>query len=161
MDRRRIAALAIAAAGVLLATWLLWPSKPADDEAQIRQVVASMAQKTAERDVSGIVEHVSERYRGEGGDKRELKRYLLGYLLRSEVVTALPANVKLEGPIEGGKAKISFAVLLARTPARKIEDLRPEELVGAHRIDAELEKEDGHWRALTATRRPASPQDWL
>jgi len=89
----------------------------ADDEALIRQAIAGMAAKAGERDVNGILEHVSERYRGEGGDKRELKRYLLGYLLRSEVVTALPANVQLQGPSRAARPRFSFVVLLARKPA--------------------------------------------
>ncbi|HEY3449641.1 MAG TPA: hypothetical protein VGK67_25025 [Myxococcales bacterium] len=161
MDRRRIAAIATAAAGVLLAAWLLWPKKPDDDKALIRAAITRMAEKAAERDVNGILENVSERYQGEGGDKRELKRYLLGYLLRSEVVTALPANVQFAAPVENGKAKVSFVVLLARKPATKVEDLRTEELVGSHRIEAEMEKEDGVWRAVDANRRDASPQDWL
>ena len=161
MDRRRVAASAIAAAGLVLAAWLLWPKKPADDEALIRQAITRMAQEAAERDVNGILAHVSERYAGEGGDKRELKRYLLGYLLRSEVVTALTANVQLAEPVAGGKAKVSFVVLLARKPAQKVEDLRTEELIGSHHIEAQMEKEDGVWRAVDATRRDASPQDWL
>jgi len=161
MDNRRIAAVAVAALGLALAAWLLWPKKPADDEALIRQAIDRMAQKAGERDVGGILEHVSARYVGEGGAKRELRRYLLGYLLRSEVVAALPANVQLTEPPQDGKAKVSFVVLLARTPASKAEDLRAEELVGSHRIEAAMEKEDGVWRAVGARRSPASPQDWL
>jgi len=159
---RRIATIGAAAVAVLLAAWLLWPRRPLDDEAQIRRMIARTAEQAAQKDVSGIVEAVSERYRGEGGDKRELKRYLLGYLMRSEVVAAIPANVQLVQPVADGKAKVSLVVLLARTPAKKVEDLRQEELIGAHRIEADLEKEDGtEWRAVTATRRQASPEDWL
>lgn len=161
MDNRRVAALAIAALGAALALWILWPKKPADDQALIAQAVAEMAQKAGERDVGGILERVSERYVGEGGNKRELKGYLLGYLLRSEVVTALPANLQFSEPPRDGKAKVAFVVLLARKPAQKAEDLRDEELVGSHRIEAGVEKEDGVWRVVTATRRDAGPQDWL
>jgi hypothetical protein len=159
---RRIAVAAAVAVAVLLAAWRLWPRRPLDDEAQIRQVVARVAEQAAQKNVSGIVEAVSERYRGDGGDKQELKRYLLGYLMRSEAVAAIPANVQLVEPIAGGKARVSFVVLLARTPAKKVEDLRQEELVGAHRIEADLEKEGGtDWRAVSATWRQAAPADWL
>ena len=159
---RRLAAITVLVLGVLFAAWRLWPRKQEGDEAQIRRMVALMAQKAGERDVNGVLEHVSESYQGEGGDKRELKRYLLGYLLSSGAVAVIPANLQLEGPIEAGKARISLVALLSRTPADKTESLHPDQLVGAHRIDAELQKEGGaEWRVATATRRPASPEDWL
>ncbi|MGC4117938.1 MAG: hypothetical protein QM765_26000 [Myxococcales bacterium] len=161
MDTRRVAAIAVVGLGALLALFLLWPKQPADDQALIGRAITDMAKKAAERDVNGILEHVSERYAGEGGDKRELKRYLLGYLMRSEVVTALPANLQFLSEPKDGKARIRLVVLLARKPAQKVEDLRTEELIGSHRIEADMEKEDGVWRAVNATRRDASPKDWL
>jgi len=160
MSIQRIAAIGVAVLGVLLAAWLLWPKKPLDDEALIRAAIAEMAEQAGERNVSGIVEHVSESYQGEAGNKRDLKAYLLGYLMQSGAVAAVPArvDVKLEG---AQAAQVSLVVLLARTPAKKAEEIGPEQLVGTHRIEARFAKEAGVWKVVDATRRDATPGDLL
>ena len=160
MSTRRIAAIALAVAGLALAAWLLWPRKPLDDEALIREAVAQMAERAGARDVAGVVEHVSDSYRGEAGDKRELKGYLLGYLMQSGAVAVLVPrlDVKLEGPTA---ASASLVVLLARTPAKKAEDVSPDQLAGTHRVEARFAKENGVWRVVDATRRDATAADLL
>jgi hypothetical protein len=153
-------AIAVGLVCLLLAAWLLWPKKPLDDEAMIREAIARMCEQAGKKDVGGIVEHVSDSYHGEAGDKRELKSYLLGYLLRSGMVAAVPARVEVQ--VKGERAQVVVVVLLARTPAKKAEEVGPDQLMGSHRIEAEFVKEaPGIWRALNATRRDAAPQDLL
>ncbi|HCF57623.1 MAG TPA: hypothetical protein DFS52_06470 [Myxococcales bacterium] len=156
---RRILAVVVVFSGLALAIWLLWPRGPEDDEALIRGVIADVAAKASQKDIGGVGEHVSESYRGEGGSKQELKRYLLGYTMRSDWVAVLPAKVEVDLAPEAKSAKVSMVVLLARTPAEKAEDLRADEVAGSHRIDAELAKEDGDWRVTTARRRDAAVSD--
>ncbi|MBI5549808.1 MAG: hypothetical protein HY901_38470 [Deltaproteobacteria bacterium] len=157
---RRIAALAVVALGMGVAAWLLWPREPADDEQQIRAVIAKMAESAEKKDLSGILDHVSDGYRGEGGDKNGLKAYLLGYLLRSQIVTALPTEIDFSEPVQGGRAKVSLVVLLARIPAKKVDDIRPDQLIGTHHLEAELAKEEGaRWRVVAAVRSDAGPGD--
>lgn len=160
MTKSRIAAVGLAAAGALLAAWLLWPEGPQDDEARIRAAIEAMADRAAAKDANGILEHVSETYRGEGGDKRELKRFLLGWFFRSEVVGAIPARVEVAPP-QGDRARATLVVILARTPAKRAEDVRPDEVLGSHHLDAEFVREGDAWRVATATRRDATPADLL
>ncbi len=155
---RRVAAVAVVLAGVGLCAWLLWPAKPLSGEEAVRAVIADIAAKAEKKDPSGIVEHVSERYRGEAGDRQELKRYLAAYILRSDWVSVVTANVKVA--LEGDKAHVSLAVLLARSPAKTAAQAQ-EALVGSHYIEADLEREGAEWKIVAATRREASAADWL
>jgi hypothetical protein len=157
---RKVLAVAVALAGVALGAWLLWPKPPDDDEALIRKAVAEIAAAAAKKDIGGVAEHVSERYHGEGGSKTELKRYLLGYTMRSDWVSAVVAKLEI-GPIEGGKAKADMVVLLARKPAESADELRSEEIAGSHQIDVDFEKEDGTWRVVSAARRGATASDFI
>ncbi|MFN7134360.1 MAG: hypothetical protein ACK4N5_19935, partial [Myxococcales bacterium] len=111
MPRKPIAA-AIVAGGVLLAYLLLRPSPASSDEAQIRALFRDAAEKASARDISGVMEHVAPDYRGEGGDRDELKRYLLGYTLRAEWVQALEKVDALR--IENDRAEVTLIVLLVR-----------------------------------------------
>lgn len=157
---KRIAVVALGLGVMALAAWRLWPGAPVDDETLIRAAIDDMAAKAAKKDIAGILEHVGERYQGEGGSKRELKAYLLGYLMRSGLVAAIPANVRIELP-SGDSAKVSLVVLLARTPAKSAEGVAPEQLIGSHRIEAKLAREAGSWSVVAATRRDAMPGDLL
>ncbi len=157
--RRRLF-VAVALAGAVALVWKLWPRHQSDED-QIRALVADVARKAGEKDVSGVMEHVSEGYRGEGGDKRELKAMLLGYLLRSGVVAVLPSRLEFTRPPAGDQAAISFVVALARTPAQNAADLPADQLLGSHQIAAELTREDGTWRVTRAERRQAGLEDWV
>jgi len=158
MRSRLFVAVAFAVAVAL--AWKLWP-RHVSDEDQIRALVADVARKAGEKDVSGVMEHVSEAYRGEGGDKRELKAMLLGYLMRSGVVAVLPSNLQFTRPPAGDEAAIAFLVVLARTPAKSAADLPVDQLLGSHQIAAELTREGGVWRVTRAERRQAGLGDWV
>jgi hypothetical protein len=70
--------------------------------------------------------------------------------------------VKVEvSELEETKARLSMVVLLARTPAERAEDLATGEIAGSHRIEAEVAKEDGQWRVVSARRQDAGPADFL
>ena len=160
MTAKRFVAIVVALVCLSLAVWLLWPKKPLDDEAMIREAVADACEQAGKRDVSGILEHVSDSYRGETGDKRELKGYLLGYLLRSGIVAAVPARIDVQ--VKGERAQVVIVVLLARTPAKTAAQVGPDQLIGSHRVEAEFAREAPKiWRALSATWRDATPQDLL
>jgi hypothetical protein len=160
MAVKRVVAIVVAVVGLPLLAWLAWPKKPQDDKALITAAIAQMCEQAGKKDVNGILEHVSDGYRGEAGDKRELKAYLFGYLLRSGMVAAVPARVDVQ--VEGERAKVALVVLLARTPARTAAEVGPDQLLGSHRIEAEFAREAPKtWRAVSATRRDAAPQDLL
>ena len=159
---KRVVAVGVGVAGVLLAGWLLWPKQPVSDEDRIRAIIAAIADSAGKKDINGIAENISESYQGEAGDKRELKRYLLGFLLRSEAITVLPTNVRILEPVAGDRAKVSVVVVLARTPAKTAEEVSPDQLMGSHLVEMSFAREPGDaWRVVSASRRDATAADML
>jgi hypothetical protein len=156
---RRALAVVLVVSAVIAAAWLVWPREPPDDEALIREAIAQVGRAATEKDVGAILEHVSESYRGEGGNRDGLRRYLLGYILRSDWVSAIPRVLQVE--VDGDTANASLVVLLARGPVADPANVRPEGLVGSHYIESGWAREAGEWRVVTATRRDASTADWL
>lgn len=156
MRRLLLMAGLILFAGLLV--WLLRPKAPRSDEELIRDSIDRMAAATQKKDVSAIAEEVSERYHGEGGDKRELKTYLLAFLMRGEFVRAIPARVQISLTSESA-AEVSLVVVLARGDVKGEQDLRPELVVGTHKMDAHFAKEGDQWRVIDARGRDAAARD--
>jgi len=151
---KRIAAIVALVSGVGLAAWILWPSPPDDDEALLKEAVTAMARGASEKDLPGVLDHVSETYKGEGGTRQELKRYLFGYVRSSEWVSVVPTRIEIVS-LEGTSAEVTLVALMLRGPAKDEAEVRQDDVVGAHRIDARFEKEDGEWRVVGAKRRAA------
>lgn len=156
---RRTLAIAVVIFG-LFAAWMVFRSRPPpSDEDLIRAAIHDLGRLAERHDVSGIIEHVSERYRGEAGDRQELKGYLAAYLMRADWVGVMEAKVAVE--VKGDRATSSFTALLLRSPAASLADVHPEGLAGSHLIEAEWVKEEAGWKILKATRRDATTSDWL
>jgi hypothetical protein len=126
---RRVLSVWLVAGAVATAVWLVWPSQPRSDEELIRAAIDDMAECAGSHDLSGLLKHVSEKYRGEGGDREELKRSLAGTILRSDWVAAIPTAVRIT--VEGDRARVALVVLLARSPARAPAEVAPEALAGS------------------------------
>lgn len=147
------------ALALLVLVWTLRPKRPADDAQMIRDAIADMTQKAVDKDLGGILEHVSDHYNGEGGSKDELRSTLQAYIIVSKIVTAFATNVDVK--VEGGKARTSFVLVLGRTPAKTAAELRGDSLVGSHAIEATFTREGSVWRVLGASRKDASPGDFI
>jgi hypothetical protein len=156
---KRAAAVAVLAAGFAVAAWLAWPRQPLSDEERVREVIARVARRAGAKEVGGMLEDVSERYRGEPGDKATLRQMLFTYLRRSDWVSAVPARLQVQ--VAGDRARAAFVALLVRRPAKGEEDVRPEELAGSFAFEVDFEREGDRWRAVDARRREAGAAEWL
>lgn len=145
--------------GAALAAWLAWPREPQSDEERIRAAIEKVAHAANEKAVVGMLEHVSERYRGEPGDRAQLRQLLFASLQRSDWVRVIPAKLLVH--VEGDEARASFVALLIRGPARDESEVRPEDLAGSHAFSVVFEREGDRWLAVDAKRRDAKPADWL
>ena len=99
MSRRTLAVAAAALAVALaLGLWRPWREPPGDEE-RIVTLFLEAARAAEEKRVGDAVEGVSERYRGEGLDRRGVKRLVAAQMLRGEwvSVTVAGTRVKLEG----------------------------------------------------------------
>ena len=131
-----------------LLAWGLWPTGPETDEDRIRLVLDEMAQAVADRKPGDVVEHFSESYKGELGDKRGVHGYATAMFFRSQAVVAVPSGVEVK--VAGDRADVSLRLNLARAPGAGAGN----DVLGSHLIDATFAKEDGEWRVLSAKRRP-------
>ncbi len=154
MSRRTLAAAALGlAAGGALALWRPW-RKPPGDEERIAALFVEAARAAEEKRVGDAVEAVSERYRGEGLDKRGVKQLLAYLIARGEWVSATVAGTSVR--VEGGSAEAVVDVVLARSgKGTRLADLLPEQ-ASANRLTCRLEREGKAWRVVSAARRPIS-----
>lgn len=155
MSRRSVLVAVAAAllAAAVLAVWRPWREPPSDEE-RIAALFLEAARAVEEKRVGDAVEAVSERYRGEGLDRRGVKQLVLAQVMRGEWVSVTVAGTRIR--VEGDGAEAVVDVVLARggTGAR-LADLLPEQ-ANVNRLTCRLERESGEWRVVSATRRPIS-----
>jgi len=140
----------VAAAGLVGGAALLWmsPDPPQDPEAQVRAAIQSMEEAAEARDLPGLMEGVSERFRGQGGVSRDQLKGMLFMTLRRgswNQVALTDTRVVLEG-VEA--AEVSATALLAQGSG--IASARAD----AYRFSLRFEREGEEWRLVHATWTP-------
>ena len=136
-----IALVLAALVAVGAAAWLLRPA-PATPEAKVRAAVDAMTRAAREKDVAGVLGHVSERFQSpELGGKPELRAYLVAELVRGGMVEArmLEGRAESTGP---GEVLFTGRLLLGRTAGGA--DL------GQRAVQATFADEEGTWRVVRA-----------
>lgn len=147
----------VAVGGGLLAARLLRP--PPTDEERIQGLVAAAARAAEERKAGEVVAAASERFAGEGLDRRGLKQFVALQILRGEWVSVSIAGTRIE--VAGNAARAAVDVVLARSgKGAKLADLLPAG-GSVHRLQLRLEREDGDWKVVRARWRPVPVQDAL
>jgi hypothetical protein len=154
VSRRTLAAAAVGlTAAAALALWRPWRDPPGDEE-RIAALFPAAARALEEKRVGDAVEAVSERFRGEGLDRRGLKQLLAALVLRGQWVSVTVAGSRVR--LEGDAAEAVVDVVAARSGAgARLADLLPEQ-ASANRLTCRLERESGEWRVVSAARRPIS-----
>ncbi len=151
---RRVAFAVLALAGGALGWAALHRllARPPDDEEQIRALFASAARAVEARRVSDAVEGVSERFQGDGLSKREVKQLIAAQAFRGEWVSVTISGARVQ--VDGDAADAVVHVVLARGGrGRSLADLLPAD-ASASRLTCRLEREDGAWRVVSASRQP-------
>lgn len=155
MSRRAVLAVVAAAlaAAAVLGLWRPWREPPGDEE-RIGALFVDAARAVEEKRVGDAMEAVSERYRGEGLDRRGVKQLLLAQVLRGQWVSVTVAGTRIR--LEGDAAEAVVDVVLARSgKGARLADLLPEQ-ANVDRITCRLEREGSAWRVISASRRPIS-----
>jgi hypothetical protein len=148
MKRRHLAVLAAALALLALVAARLLGREPPTDEEQIRALFLGAALAAEEKRVGGVMEGVSDRFSGDGLDKRGVKGLVAGMLLRGDWVSVSVAGVAVV--VDGDAARANVDIVTARSGKGKaVADLLPQE-AAAHRLACRLEREEGDWRVLGA-----------
>ena len=150
--------VALAAAVVVL----LWPKgSQASSEELIRQKVIKMARAAEKKDVSYIMEQISERFTfDEGGSKRDLHQLLVAQLMRGNWlrVFAVDLAVTVTSP---STASFSGKFIFGRSNAATLKELAKESELSSYAIEAKLEKERDDWKFVSAKHRPIDPAEFL
>ena len=150
--------VALAAAVVVL----LWPKgSQASSEELIRQKVIKMARAAEKKDVSYIMEQISERFTfDEGGSKRDLHQLLVAQLMRGNWlrVFAVDLAVTVTSP---STASFSGKFIFGRSNAVTLKELAKESELSSYAIEAKLEKERDDWKFVSAKHRPIDPAEFL
>jgi len=152
-----VAAAVALAGGALLASGLL--RAPPSDEEQIQALLAAAARAAEEKRVGDVVAAVSERFSGEGLDRRGVKQLVAYQVTRGEWVSVSLAGVRLE--VAGDGARAAVDVVLARSGSgTKLADLLPVN-GSVQRLLLRLEREGSEWKVVQARWRPVTAEQAL
>jgi hypothetical protein len=125
------------AVGVLL--WVLTRSPARGPEDQVRALIEQAIEAAEESDVGDLMDLVSERYQGEGGDRAGLRQYLTGMVLGGGIdVKVLTQQVS----VAGDTAQAELDVVLVRGGLRGAVTGD----AGARTVRVDLAREDGDWK---------------
>jgi hypothetical protein len=143
---------ALAAALILLAAGVAWrlsrPPPPSDEEL-IRALLDAAARAAEERRVSDAVAGLSERFQGQGLDRRGVKQLVAAHAMRGSWLVVRIAGLRIE--VTGDTARALLDLVATRAGAgQALADLLPTD-GNAWRIDCRLEREPEGWRIVGAT----------
>jgi hypothetical protein len=152
----------LAVGGALLlavALVVLWPAKRVGPAEQVRRQVVQATRAAEEKDLSTIMDQVSERFRMENGaDKTDLKRLLAARLLPEQWIRVFLVDLSTT-EVKGG-VELSAKVIFGNTKATTLKELAAHSALQGYAITARYEREEGdHWRAVSADAKPISAQD--
>lgn len=158
MRARLLLALAVLLAAAAGAWWAARPPPPGD-EALIRALLEAGARAAEARQPAEAVAGVSDAFRGNGLDKRELKRLVAAATLRGAWVAVKLAAVEVA--VDGDAATARFGLVLTRGGAGGgVVDLLPEQ-GAAYRVEAALAREPDGWRVVRAAWRQVPLEEAL
>lgn len=153
MTRRAVVVAAAAlAVGAAVAVAARLAREPPSDEERIRGLFLAAARAVEEKRVGDAVEAVSARFHGEGLDRRGVKQVIAAHVLRGQWLSVTVAGTQVR--VDGDAAEARVDVVMARSgKGARLADLLPEQ-ASASRFGCRLEREEGEWRVVTASRRP-------
>lgn len=157
----RNVAIAAAVAALLGGGFLAWRAlRPAPtDEEQIRALVDATARAVEAKRPGDAVASVSERFRGQGMDRRELRQFITYNAMRGSWNAVVPVAVRVD--VQGDRAEaVVDAALVQGARAEGIAAVLPAN-ADTWRIEIALEREPEGWRVVTARWRPIDVAEGL
>lgn len=139
---------ASAGAIVAVATFVAGCDREESPEAQVRTVIAAGEAAAEERDLAGILEHVSPAFQDRnGGGPDELKQYLRGYFVMHQSVHLLTRVESVEFPYRDyARVQLKVGMLGRESAGATSLDLAAD----VKEIVLELALEDDEWRVVRA-----------
>jgi len=151
-----VAAVVLALAAAALLGWRALRPSPSDEE-QIRALLADAARAAEEQRVGDAVRDVSERFLGEGLDRRGVKQLVAAHVLRGAWVSVAIAGAAIAP--SGDVARAAVDVVLSRSgKGTPLAELLPAQ-ASVHRFQLHLERERGAWKVVRAAWRPITIEE--
>jgi len=149
--------LALLAGGLVL---VFWPrSEPPVQEAITRKII-EMTRAAEQKDVSGVMDGVSDRFKsGQGWGKDQVKGVLVAQVLRGQWLRIFHTDLEVTevSPTQGD---FSVRFIFARSEAQQLEQLGQDAVLNAWQVEGTFEKEqDGQWRVVVARNRRLEPSE--
>jgi hypothetical protein len=136
--------------GVGAAVFWLWPTPQRTPEDEVRELVARAVDAAQRRDAAGVTELLAETFRGPSGTGRaEVQQLIVGHLFRNQnqLVVLNPAlDVTISSPTT---ASFRGTFVFARGPLGDWQ--QPGDGATRYDISAELQKEGGEWKIISAS----------
>lgn len=127
------------------------------DEERIRALFEGAARAAEEKRVGDAVADVSERFAGEGLDRRGVKQLVAAHVLRGTWIGLTLSGVTLA--VEGDAARAVVDVVMWRTgKGTPLAAIVPEQAT-VHRFRCRLAREPDGWKVTAAAWRPISAQE--
>ncbi len=137
--RKGPVAIAAVVVAVSLLVWLVGRGPEPGPEAQIQQLIDESLEDVEEGEVGDLMDRVSASYRGEGGDRGELRSYLTALLFRGDVDVKILTH---QIAVTGETARVEMEVVLVRGGLSGAVDGD----VGARTVRLALAREDDEWK---------------
>jgi ketosteroid isomerase-like protein len=149
--------LALVAAGLVLA---FWPREEPPVQEAITRKIVEMTRAAEEKDVSGVMAGVSDRFKsGQGWGKDQLKGVLVAQVLRGQWLRIFHSELEITevSPTQGD---FTVKFIFARSEAQNLEQLGQDSVLNAWAVEGTFEKEqDGEWRVVVAKNRRLDPSE--
>ncbi|MCP3097691.1 hypothetical protein LZ198_02240 [Myxococcus sp. K15C18031901] len=161
LSRSRVMGVLLAL-GVAGAVLYFWPRKqPGVVEAITRQVV-TLTRAAEAKNVGGVMEGVSERFKSDSGwSKQDLRGVLTAQVLRGQWVRVFTTHLEVH-EVSPSQGDFQGRFIFGRSQAEKLEDLAADSVLNAYLIEGTFEKEeDGTWRVVRAKYRPLDAAELL
>lgn len=129
-------------------------------EAEIRRLIAEAEQAAEERSLSRLSDLIADDYKdAEGRTRKDLVRYLAGYLLGHQSLHLFTHLVQMDVSVPG-RGDILVLVAMAGSPLEGANDLLRVK-ADLHRLELRLEKQNKGWKLIRAEWRRAEVEDFL
>ncbi len=149
--------LALLVGGLVLA---FWPREEPPVQEAITRKIIQMTRAAEQKDVSGVMEGVSERFKsGQGWGKDQVKGVMVAQVLRGQWLRIFHTDLEVTevSPTQGD---FSVRFIFARSDAQQLDQVGQDSVLNAWEVEGTFEKEqDGEWRVVVAKNRRLEPTE--
>lgn len=129
-------------------------------EVEIRRLIAEAEQAAEARSLSRLSDLIADGYKDvEGRTRKDLVRYLAGYLLGHQSLHLFTHLVQMDISVPG-RGDVVVLVAMAGSPLEEAKDLLRVK-ADLHRLELGLEKDNKGWKLIRAEWRRAEVGDFL